>query len=61
MSAHCDFTEQKSGDDLDKRNPLHNQHYTRNIRVVMDGLETESIYKIHPALIIEFNGQITTA
>lgn len=47
--------------DLDKRNPAHEQHYTRNIRVVVDGLETEVIYKIHPALIIEFNGQTTTA
>lgn len=47
--------------DLDKRNPNHEHHYTRNIRAVMDGLETEVIYKIHPALIIEFNGQKTTA
>jgi len=47
--------------DINKRNPQHEQHYTRNIRVVMDGLETESIHKIHPALIIEFNGQTTTA
>jgi len=49
------------GNDIGKRNPQHEQHYTRNIRVVMDGLETESIHKIHPALIIEFNGQTTTA
>ncbi len=49
------------GDDISKRNPNHERHYTRNIRVVLDGMETESIHKIHPALIIEFNGQKTTA
>ena len=43
------------------RNPDHSQHYTRNIRVIVDGLKTEVIYKIHPALIIEFNGQPTVA
>lgn len=43
-----------------KRNPNHAAHYTRNIRILMDGQPTEAMVKIHPALIIEFNGQITT-
>lgn len=42
------------------RNPNHQWHYTRNIRLLMDGLPTESIKKIHPPLIIEFNGETTT-
>lgn len=44
---------------IDKRDPNHQTHYTRNIRVVVDGLQTETIYKIRPLLIIEFNGQPT--
>lgn len=43
-----------------KRAPNHATHYTRNIRVLMDGQPTELIKKIHPSLIIEFNGHITT-
>lgn len=43
-----------------ERNPNHATHYTRNIRILMDGQPTEAIVKIHPALIIEFNGQPTT-
>lgn len=43
-----------------ERNPNHAAHYTRNIRVLVDGQPTEAIVKIHPALIIEFNGQTTT-
>lgn len=43
-----------------KRNPNHAEHYTRNIRVLVDGQPTEVIRKVHPALIIEFNGQTTT-
>ena len=42
------------------RNPEHGVHYTRNIRILMDGQKTEVMRKIHPALIIEFNGQTTT-
>lgn len=49
------------GNDVDRRNPNHQSHYTRNIRLVVDGMLTESILKIHPVLITEFNGQITTA
>lgn len=41
------------------RNPNHAEHYTRNIRILMQGQPTEVIVKIHPALIIEFNGQPT--
>lgn len=43
-----------------KRNPNHAWHYTRNIRILQDGKPTEVIVKIHPPLIIEFNGQTTT-
>lgn len=43
-----------------KRDPGHAMHYTRNIRVLVDGVPTESIVKIHPPLIIQFNGQTTT-
>lgn len=43
-----------------KRDPNHAAHYTRNIRVLVDGEPTEVIKKIHPALIIEFNGLTTT-
>lgn len=42
-----------------KRNPQHAAHYSRNIRLLQRGLPTEAIKKIHPPLIIEFNGEIT--
>jgi hypothetical protein len=42
------------------RKPNHAQHYTRNVRILMNGQPTEAIVKIHPALIIQFNGQVTT-
>jgi len=42
------------------RNPNHAWHYTRNIRILSSGLATEMMVKIHPPLIIEFNGQTTT-
>lgn len=43
-----------------KRDPNHAIHYTRNIRLVVDGLPTEAVQKIHPPLIIQFNGITTT-
>lgn len=46
-------------DDMDKRDPNHARWYTRNIRLYQQGLPTEAIKKIHPALIIEFNGETT--
>jgi hypothetical protein len=49
------------GNEITGRNPNHAHHYTRNVRVLLDGMKTESIHKIHPSLIIEFNGQTTTA
>lgn len=45
---------------IGKRDPNHAWHYTRNIRILSDGQPTEAIVKIHPPLIIEFNGQTTT-
>ena len=44
-----------------KKRPDHQSNYTRNIRVLIGGMKTESILKIHPLLIVEFNGQKTTA
>ena len=44
---------------INNRNPNHAWHYTRNIRILSSGMATEAIVKIHPPLIIEFNGQIT--
>ena len=44
-----------------KKEPNHGANYTRNIRMIVDGFETEMIVKIHPLLIIEFNGIKTTA
>lgn len=40
------------------RGAIHNNyaHYTRNVRMLMDGLETSLIRKIHVPLIIKFNG-----
>ena len=43
-----------------RRKPNHGAHYTRNIRILSSGLATEAIVKIHPPLIIMFNGQTTT-
>ena len=42
------------------KNPNHALHYTRNIRILVDGQPTEAMVQIHPPLIIEFNGQTTT-
>lgn len=44
----------------EKRNPQHGEWYTRNIRLIAHGMPTSIIRKIHPALIIECNGQTTT-
>lgn len=45
--------------EIDRRNPNHAHFYTRNIRVLQNGSPTEMIRKIHPPLIIEFNGETT--
>lgn len=45
--------------EIDKRDPHHGDWYTRNIRILQQGQRTEMVRKIHPALIIEFNGQPT--
>lgn len=41
------------------KQPDHQGNYTRNIRLVANGFKTESLVKIHPPLIIAFNGQPT--
>ncbi len=48
-----------AGVEVDRRNPNHADWYTRNIRILQQGQETEMIRKIHPPLIIEFNGETT--
>ena len=40
-----------------KKNPHHHSHYTRNIQLLQDGHPTSLIKKIHPPLVLEFNGQ----
>jgi hypothetical protein len=42
------------------KNPNHHIHFTRNIRDVQDGHPTGIIYKIHPPLLLEFNGLTVT-
>lgn len=44
---------------IDRRDPNHQWHYTRNVRVYQQGQPTEMVVKIHPALIVEFNGETT--
>lgn len=43
----------------DKRNPNHSEWYTRNIRILQHGEPTAMLVKIHPPLIIQFNGETT--
>lgn len=49
----------KEAESLGDRDPAHQVNYTRNIRLLAGGLKTETIAKIHPPLIIEFNGEKT--
>ena len=42
---------------LASRDPHHKKWYTRNIRVLQNGHPTSLIKKIHPPLVLEFNGQ----
>jgi hypothetical protein len=39
------------------KNPHHQRFYTRNIRILQDGHPTQLQRKIHPPLVIEFNGK----
>lgn len=48
-----------AGQEADSRKPNHQVWYTRNIRLLQHGQPTAIIKKIHPPLIIEFNGQVT--
>ena len=40
------------------RKANHKAHYTRNVRLHCAGEPTHTIIKIHPPLLIEFNGKI---
>jgi len=39
-----------------RKNPHHRSHYTRNITILANGRKTSIVEKIHPPLILEFNG-----
>lgn len=54
------FEQKQAKIEVLKKNPNHRKWYTRNIRILHNGLETMEIKKIHPPLIIEFNGQKVT-
>jgi hypothetical protein len=41
-----------------KYQPNHQPNYTRNVRLTSAGTPTSIIKKIHPPLLIEFNGKI---
>ncbi len=40
-----------------KRSARHRKNFTRNLVILQDGFETSLIEKIHPPLIIQFNGK----
>lgn len=40
-----------------RKNPRHKSWYTRNIRLCVNKAPTSIIKKIHPPLVVEFNGQ----
>jgi hypothetical protein len=42
------------------KNPNHYFNYTRNIRILQDGHPTNIIKKVHPPLILKFNGKTVT-
>lgn len=44
-----------------RKAPAHRKWYTRNIRVLQDGHPTSIIRKIHPPLVVIFNGKTVTA
>lgn len=39
------------------RKPRHGHHYTRNVVVMQNGTPTSIIRKIHPPLVMRFNGK----
>lgn len=39
-----------------RRNPKHKKHYTRNVALCVNAYPTSEIRKIHPPLLIVFNG-----
>lgn len=40
-----------------KKAPRHKKNYTRNVIILQEGMDTSLIEKIHPPLIIAFNGK----
>jgi len=40
-----------------RRSPRHGEHFTRNVEIYQDGHSTNIIRKIHPPLLLEFNGR----
>jgi len=41
-----------------KKAPRHGRHYTRNMVVMQNGTPTSIIRKIHPPLVMRYNGKI---
>jgi hypothetical protein len=42
------------------KKPNHFLNYTRNIRILQDGHPTNIVKKVHPPLILKFNGKTVT-
>lgn len=42
----------------DSRRPHHGKHFTRNILLMQNGHTTSETRKIHPPLVVKFNGQM---
>jgi hypothetical protein len=49
---------EQSLDEATRRPANHSEHYTRNIQLHTAGQATEIIKKLHPPLLVEFNGKI---
>ncbi|MCA0334483.1 MAG: hypothetical protein LCH44_11110 [Bacteroidetes bacterium] len=43
--------------EIKTRNPKHYMHYTRNIHILKNGVPTGQMIKIHPPLVLIFNGK----
>lgn len=43
--------------DFSEKSPRHRKWYTRNIRILQDGHPTALVKKIHPPLVVFFNGK----
>lgn len=46
-----------ANEDHTRRNPHHKKNYTRNIQLMQNGHPTSARKKIHPPLVVEFDGK----